>query len=163
MGKIRAGDGELAQRDAVAAQPDLPDGVRALQVRLQMRRSQPCSAIRRFHSASVRPSRHVCAVNSIKRQSFAGRRNAAGSNAGQRSFAAVHLASGVFGRAESPEKSAFSARMQAPRSPFGQHTAKIFGPVGQKRLLRLLPHPLAGERRAERRAASDRRLRLRVQ
>ena len=46
---------------------------------------------------------------------------------------------------------------------FGQHTAKIFGPVGQKRLLRLLPHPLAGERRAERRAASDRRLRLRVQ
>ena len=37
-GKIRAGDGELAQRDAVAAQLDLPDGVRALQVRLQMRR-----------------------------------------------------------------------------------------------------------------------------
>ena len=34
-GKIRAGDGELAQRDAVAARRDLPDGVRALHIRLQ--------------------------------------------------------------------------------------------------------------------------------
>ena len=31
-GEIRAGDGKLAQRDAVAARLDLPDSVRALQM-----------------------------------------------------------------------------------------------------------------------------------